>query len=117
MHDPTEGGLATGLWELASASRVGLEIDAAAIPVFAETQALCSVLDLDPLGVIASGALLLAVDAADEDRVCRALEAEGIPVRAIGRAVTEEEGLVLREHGGTRPLPRYDQDEIARLYG
>jgi hydrogenase maturation factor len=117
MHDPTEGGVATGLWELASASHLGLEVDEAAVPVLEETRMLCAVLGLDPLGVIASGALLIAVDPADAGRVCDALRAESIPVAAIGRALPEEQGLILRGPSGARPLPRYDQDEIARLYG
>ncbi|MBN1640808.1 MAG: AIR synthase family protein [Anaerolineae bacterium] len=116
MHDPTEGGLATGLWELASASQVGLEVDEASIPVFEETQALCAALGLDPLGVIASGALLIAVSPAEAGAVCDALHADGIAATAIARAVPPERGLVLRGRGGTRPLPRFDQDEIARLY-
>jgi hydrogenase maturation factor len=58
MHDPTEGGLATGLLELALAAGVGLRIDRAAIPILAECRVLCQALGLT-LGVIASGALLL----------------------------------------------------------
>ena len=44
MHDPTEGGVATGLWELAMASGVGIEVDAASVPVFEETRLLCEAL-------------------------------------------------------------------------
>ena len=61
MHDPTEGGLATGLSEMASAATVGLVVDASAVHVLPETQAVCNVLGLDPLGLMASGALLMAV--------------------------------------------------------
>ena len=60
MHDPTEGGLATGLWELAQAAHVGLCIDGDAIPILPECRTLCKALGLDPLGLIASGALVLA---------------------------------------------------------
>ena len=64
MHDPTEGGLATGFWELAQASGVDLEIEAAVIPILPEGRALCQHFGLDPLGAIASGALLFSVDEA-----------------------------------------------------
>jgi hydrogenase maturation factor len=116
MHDPTEGGLATGLWELAEAAQVGLAIDEAAIPVFEETAALCRALHLDPLGLIASGALLLAVAPSDADDVCAALEEDGIATARIGRIVEREKGKTLRSAGQERPLPKFERDEIARLF-
>ena len=116
MHDPTEGGVATGLWELALASNVGLQVDADRIPVFDETRQLCEVFGLEPLGVIASGALLIAVAEVDVAPVCDALAGAGIVVSAIARAVPPERGLQMRSGRGSQPLPRYDQDEIARLF-
>jgi hydrogenase maturation factor len=116
MHDPTEGGIATGLWELALASNVGLQVDADQIPIFPETKQLCAALGLEPLGVIASGALLIAVAETDVASVCEALSDAGIAVAPIARAVPVERGLQLRTAQGTLPLPRYDQDEIARIF-
>jgi hydrogenase maturation factor len=116
MHDPTEGGLATGLLELAQAAHVGLSVNASAIPIFPETAALCAALDLDPLGLIASGALLLAVAPQDAATVRGALEAEGIPTACIGQVVERERGIVLRSGDVERPLPRFERDEIARLF-
>jgi len=58
MHDPTEGGLATGLLEVALAAQVGLRLRREAIPVLPECRAACEALGLDPLGLIASGALI-----------------------------------------------------------
>jgi hydrogenase maturation factor len=116
MHDPTEGGLATGLLELAQAAQVGLVVDQAAIPVFPETAALCEALELDPLGLIASGSLLLAVAPADADTIRAALEEEGIAAACIGRVVMPERGIVLRSGDMERPLPRFERDEIARLF-
>jgi len=116
MHDPTEGGLATGLWELAQASGVGLRIDRAAIPILPETAALCTRYDLNPLGIIASGSLLLALAPEDAQPVIAALESEGIPAAAIGEVVAPEEGLTLITDGGAQELPRFEPDEIARLF-
>ena len=116
MHDPTEGGVATGLWELATASGVGVEVDGDAILILDETRQICEVLDLDPLGVIASGALLIAVSECDADPVCEALHEAGIAAVPVARAVPVEQGLTLHTSGGTSPLPRFDQDEIARLF-
>ena len=116
MHDPTEGGLATGLWELAQASGVGLRIDQAAIPILPETAALCARYNLNPLGLIASGSLLLALAPEDAQPVIAALKSEGIPATAIGEVVPPEEGLALIGDGGTQELPRFEPDELARLF-
>jgi hydrogenase maturation factor len=116
MHDPTEGGLATGLLELAQAAQVGLIVDETAIPVFPETVALCRGLDLDPLGLIASGALLLAVAPDDAGTIQAALETEGIPAARIGLVVERERGVAMRSGSGERPLPRFERDEVAQLF-
>ena len=116
MHDPTEGGLATGLWELAHLANAGLEIEEAAIPVFPECRAICEHLDLDPLGVIASGALLIAVEPGSADRVCAALNDIGISCHAIGRLTSPEGGMKMRTATGWCDLPRFDVDEVARVF-
>ncbi|MBS3783285.1 MAG: AIR synthase family protein [Anaerolineae bacterium] len=116
MHDPTEGGLATGLWELAEAGEVGLVVEEDSIPIFEETALLCQALNLDPLGLIASGALLLAVADDDADHVQEALEEAGIAATHIGRVVERKQGKVLRSAGGQRPLPTFERDEIAQLF-
>jgi hydrogenase expression/formation protein HypE len=116
MHDPTEGGLATGLWELAEAAGVGLEVEEAAIPVMPETQVLCARLGLDPLGLIGSGALLLVVAPGDVAAILAAMEKAGIAATRIGRVVERERGVVLRSAAGERSLPSFERDEIARLF-
>jgi hydrogenase maturation factor len=117
MHDPTEGGVATALWELADAAGVGLTIEAERIPVLPEGAALCREFGLDPLGTIASGALLLALARADAGVVLHALAREGIDAAFIGRVVPREAGVVLTRKGTPGPLPRFDQDELTRLFG
>jgi len=116
MHDPTEGGLATGLWELAEAAKVGLVVDEAAIPILPETRVLCEALELDPLGLIASGALLLAVAPHHADGIVAALEADCISAASIGRVVEAGEGVTLHSEGGTVRLPRFYRDELTRLF-
>jgi len=116
MHDPTEGGLATGLWELAEAGGVGIDVDAAAIPVHPLCARFCEALELDPLGLIASGTLLAGVAAADAETAMAACRGAGVPCARIGVA-TDRRGAVRRRMGeGWKPLPRFDQDEIARLF-
>lgn len=115
MHDPTEGGIATGIHEITQAAGVGALIEYEALPIYPETRALCEALHLDPLGLIASGALLAAVAAGSAPDIVWALEREGIPATIIG-TLRETPGAVLRSAHAERPLPMFARDEIARFF-
>lgn len=114
LHDPTEGGLATAIREIAAPAKLGARLQAERISVLPETSAICEALGLDPLGLLASGSLLLAAspDLAADVRV--AISAAGIPVAAIGVLTDDEEFTMVRE-GAVAPLPNFAVDEIARL--
>ena len=117
MHDPTEGGLSGGLYELAAASGLGIEIDARAIPILPETRLICAALDLNPLGLIASGSLLAAIPSNAAPAAIAALTAAGIPAAIIGSATDARAGVVLTARdGGTIPFPTFERDEIARYF-
>lgn len=116
MHDPTEGGLATGLWELARAAQLGLQIDQEAIPISHAGREACTALALDPLGVMASGSLLLTTRAEDAPRLIRLLAEAGIRCTPIGRVVPRQEGLTLWHAGQSSPMPQFEVDELARLF-
>jgi len=116
MHDPTEGGLATGLHELARAADVGLWVEQEAIPILPESALLCAEFGLDPLGTIASGALLVALPKDQTTKLLSIYEREGSPGAVIGRITPADQGLKLSSKGGTVSLPRFDQDEITRLF-
>ena len=116
MHDPTEGGVATGLHEITGAAGVGAVVDADALPIYPETRTICDTLGLDPLGLIASGSLLAAVSPASTPSVIAALEAAGIRATVVG-SIRETPGVVLRSAADDqRPLPTFARDEIARLF-
>ncbi len=116
MHDPTEGGLAGALWELAEAFGHALVIDPAAVPVPPLAARVCAALGLDPLATIASGALLLTAAEADAAAIMAALRRERIECAALGY-VTEGPPKVWQGGAGERQLlPRPARDEIARLY-
>ena len=117
MHDPTEGGLATGLLEMATAANVGLIVQLDQVAVLPECQAFCGALGLDPLGLISSGALLATVGPQDAPRLIDALNQDGIPAYEIGRVTPPEDGLQLNIDGVARPLPAFDRDELARFFG
>ena len=116
MHDPTEGGLATGLLELAKGADVGLIVDAGRIPVLPECRAFCDALGLDPLGLIGSGALLATLDPGDAPALIEALAREDIDAYEIGRTTPAEEGLKLKTEAGVRDLPAFERDELARFF-
>lgn len=117
MHDPTEGGLATGLWEMAQASGVGMDVDFDAVPIPPESQALCAAYGLDPLGVIASGALLVALSPQESGRLLAALARAGLSGQIIGRATISDGELSARRGGVAVPYPQFAVDEIARIFG
>ncbi|MEE9278919.1 MAG: AIR synthase related protein [Myxococcota bacterium] len=113
LHDPTEGGLSAGLYELAEASGVALELDADAVLWFEPGTALCAALGADPWGTLASGTLLAAFPTEAAEPARRALEDEGFAARAI--AVARPGSGVLLDDG--RPLERYERDELSRVLG
>jgi hydrogenase expression/formation protein HypE len=116
MHDPTEGGLVMGLRELAQAADVGLLVHQKRIEVFPETALLCADYGLDPLGIIASGSLLIILSPQDSARVIEKLGEAGIAAAVIGQVVGREEGLKLRAGVVARDLPYFERDEIAKLF-
>jgi len=116
MHDPTEGGLASAIAEVATASSLGIEIDEAAIPIYPETRAICEALDLDPLGLIASGALLAVVDNNDVEIALAAASTAGIPAARIGTMTEAGDGCWLVRDGARMPMPTFAVDEIARYF-
>ncbi len=116
MHDPTEGGVATGLWELAQASDVGLHIVAAKLPVLPEGAFLCQMFGLDPLGTIASGALLATVPATQAAQAIAACRQAGIACAHIGTVVAKAQGLLVDTGTEVRPLPTFPRDEIVKIF-
>src|SRR6058998_3110494 len=116
MHDPTEGGIATALVELADAAGVGLRIDRDRIMVLPEGRTLCEAFGLDPLGTIASGALLMTLAPADAGLVIHALARESIDCHFIGQVVERQQGVVLVAGRRQEPMPVFPRDEIAKLF-
>jgi hydrogenase expression/formation protein HypE len=116
MHDPTEGGLAGALWELAEACGHALLFDPGRVPVPPLAARVCAAFGLDPLAAIASGALLLAAPEPEAAPIAAALQAAGIPCAEIG-AVEAGPAAVWQTRGGVRsPLTRPERDEIARVF-
>jgi hydrogenase expression/formation protein HypE len=117
MHDPTEGGLATALYEMAEASQAGLTVTIETVPVLPATDQICRAADLAPLGLLASGALLIAAAPEDSDRILAALGKEGIAAARIGGVTHRGQGVIMEQHNGDRAtLPKFTRDEVARFF-
>lgn len=116
MHDPTEGGLINGLIEMAWASGKEIEVDLEKVLIYRESLILCQAFGLNPLGVIASGALLLTASPLEFSGLQRAFKKNSIPFQVIGK-VKKGPARVFRIDGKGRkelkPLPR---DEILKIF-
>ncbi len=115
MHDPTEGGLASALWELSEASQKTLIFTSGQEIVSPLAQRICAAMQIDPLASIASGALLIAAPEPDASAIIKACQEAGIACHDIGWV--ESNGVsVWRMEGEQRSLlPRPARDEVARL--
>ena len=115
MHDPTEGGLVSGLREIGWASGSGVRLYPDSVLILPETLAFCRALDLDPLGLLASGALIVTLPPDNVPSVASALEAAGIAVSRIGEITPPEDGFVMVTSQGEQAMPEFPIDELARF--
>lgn len=118
MRDPTRGGLATTLVEIAGASRTRIILQEARIPVRRPVRAACEVLGLDPLYVACEGRLLAVVPDAEAAAALAALRAHprGRDAAIIGAVQDAAPGLLLETvHGGHRPLVALEGAQLPRI--
>ncbi|MGD9722003.1 MAG: hydrogenase expression/formation protein HypE [Pirellulales bacterium] len=119
MRDPTRGGVASALNELAAASNVGVRLDEAAIPVRTEVHAACEMLGLDPLYVANEGKLLAVVPAEDVQGVLQVMRNHPLGQNAveIGEIVSDHRGLVILKSliGGERVVSMLAGDQLPRI--
>ena len=116
MHDPTEGGVATAIHELAHAANLGAVIWEDKLIVPEETSALCEAFQLNPLGVISSGALLISAAPNQTRAIMSAISAQDIACEVIGRLLPAQEGLWIEQSGRRRALPLFETDEITKIF-
>lgn len=111
MHDATEGGVATAIHEIAAASELGAEIDGAAIPILESTQAIADYFGIDPLGLISSGALLIAARPGAEALLTQSM----VPIAKIGVLTEDPKSITISAEAGVQELRRFDSDELTRV--
>jgi hydrogenase expression/formation protein HypE len=116
MHDVTEGGLVTAIEEFSKAGSHGIKIDMEKIPVYKRTEHVCRLLNLNPLGLIGSGSLLIICDPAHTQKLMSQIENAGIQATCIGKVLGKGSSVIALEKGQQIPWPEFEVDEITRLY-
>jgi hydrogenase expression/formation protein HypE len=113
MHDPTEGGIAGGIHEMADASNVGAKIFEEAIPVQPETAKICSYFQIDPLQLISSGALLISAEAKSANEIVRNLKLKRIQSSVIGEFTENaDQRVLIQKDKVPKALPRPLSDHL-----
>ena len=113
MHDPTEGGVAGAVHEMADASNLGVRVFREKIIVEPETVKICDFYQVDPLQLIASGSLLIAADPALDEKIVETLRKNMIHAETIGEFLpSPEKRLITNESGKTEVLVRPATDQL-----
>jgi len=113
MHDPTEGGVAGGLHELADAANVGFNVYEEKIFVPVETHKICAHFQIDPLQLISSGSLLIVAEESKTDKIIGSLCKNGIQAAIIGEVIDSVLGRNLVTNAGEKNvLIRPDTDHL-----
>ncbi len=116
MHDPTEGGLATGIAEMTIASNTGAIIERKKIKVLPEPLKLSEAFNLNPLGTISSGSLLIAISNEYSLELLDLLKKNEINAEKIGEFVSKKKGLKIKEKDGKLSNLNYSEtDEITKI--
>jgi hydrogenase expression/formation protein HypE len=119
LRDPTRGGVASALNEIAERSRVGIRIDESRIPIRADVQGACEILGLDPLYVANEGKLLAFVSPHDADGVLAAMRHDplGTESEIIGEVIAEHPQLVVMRTriGGNRIVDMLSGEQLPRI--
>jgi hydrogenase expression/formation protein HypE len=111
MHDATEGGVIGGLFEIANASGVGMDIDESLFIYPEEVKMVCESFAIDPLSAIAEGSLLITVRSSHSEKVLNRLAEEGIESSLIGNVLKNSKKRVIRRRDGKAvPLAIPEQD-------
>lgn len=116
MHDVTEGGLATALEELSIAGKHRIIVYMDMIPVYPQTENLCRLLDIDPIGLIGSGSLLICCRKDEAEHLMSRIQDAGIDVTCIGEVLEAGRGIEALKQEKPAYWPCFEVDEITRLF-
>lgn len=116
MHDPTEGGLAAALWELSLASQKKIVFYPEDVPISEISRKICRYFNLNPLNLIASGALLMTVSPNKCTEIIEKLKEHHIVCKEIGSIQELGEGVFLSDRRSMTALARPERDDLTKLY-
>jgi hydrogenase maturation factor len=117
MHDPTEGGLATGIAEMTIASNTGAIIHEKKIKILPEPLELSKTFNLNPLNTISSGTLLIAIEEDYSYELIELMRKNNIYAEKVGNFVSKEKELkIIKKEGTTIPLDYSETDEITKIF-
>lgn len=121
MHDVTEGGVATAITEMATAADLDIHIRPQNVDVLPETTTICNTMNIDPWGLISSGAMLAAVTPERAPNALEMLHDAGIKAEVIGKAhspadSTDPAVLILHDDGILTSIRTFERDELARHF-
>jgi len=102
MHDPTEGGVAGGLHELADAANVGFQVYEKEIFIPEETRKICAHFNVDPLQLISSGSLLIVAEEENTNEIISSLSRNGVQASIIGEVIEPALGRNLVTKAGEK---------------
>lgn len=113
MHDATEGGIISAVWELTQASKVKIELDIDAISILPETKEACKLFHINPLRSISSGSLLITIAHKKADNMLDRLKKANIHAKVIGKVTKGKSSLINSKSNKTlKPC----QDQITKIY-
>jgi hydrogenase expression/formation protein HypE len=119
LRDPTRGGLAATLNELARQSGVGMKLQESAIPIKPEVKAACELLGLDPLYVANEGKLICICPQPDAQKILKTMQAHSLGKEAsiIGEVIEDESHMVQMEtsFGGSRIVDWLVGEQLPRI--
>lgn len=117
MHDPTEGGLNTGIAEMGIASNLGIVIEKDKIKILPEPLELSKIFNLNPMGTISSGSLLISIDKKNSLELIELMKKNNIDAEIIGEFNNKKEGFFMVESvGQKKPLNFSEIDEITKIF-
>ncbi len=114
MHDPTEGGILSGAYEMARGSGVGLRLELGRVPVYEETSRLCAHFGISPFSSIASGSLLIAAPASEREALESAFAANH-PLTLIGEFAGKGDRVYAVRNGREEELNPSGIDDVTKL--
>lgn len=115
MHDPTEGGLGNALHELSDLIGFGFKLFPDRIKIFPETKKLCEAFDLDPLFLLASGAMIIISPPEETVKVVRAIRNLKLDATIVGSVVDKSEGIYFIKSGEKTPIKPFQDDEVLKI--